>query len=183
MAVRDRSGNPLHVVFSSIEPLLERVMCAPLRVPKGVLHNHNSCMQHESLVKWLVDVGLPPGAGVSADNSVAGELVLTVFACRTCSLDLFDPVCKGDLTYFQSSLSSGISFDSGRTFPGLCVSFPVVRSGPGAARTILLFDIISARTSKQSLVVRTTMEIGCYFLFVQDQTKTSSSSTSVSSFL
>jgi hypothetical protein len=50
-----------------------------------------------------------------------------------------------------------------------------VRSGPGAARTILLFHIISARPSKQPRMVRTflkvCMELGSYFLFL----KTSSS--------
>jgi len=50
-----------------------------------------------------------------------------------------------------------------------------VRSGPGAARTILLFHIISARPSKQPLMVRTFlkvyMELGSYFLFLQEQTK------------
>jgi hypothetical protein len=50
-----------------------------------------------------------------------------------------------------------------------------VRSGPGAARTILLFHIISARPSKQPRVVRTFlkvyMELGSYFLFLQEQVK------------
>ena len=50
-----------------------------------------------------------------------------------------------------------------------------MRSGPGAARTILLFHIISARPSKQSLMVRTFlkvyMELGSYFLFLQEQIK------------
>jgi len=50
-----------------------------------------------------------------------------------------------------------------------------VRSGPGAARTILLFHIISARPSKQPPMVRTFlkvyMEIGSYFLFLQEQNK------------
>ena len=54
-----------------------------------------------------------------------------------------------------------------------------VRSGPGVARTILLFHIISARPSKQSRMVLTFlkvyMEIGSYFLFLQEQSKTSSS--------
>jgi hypothetical protein len=49
------------------------------------------------------------------------------------------------------------------------------RSGPGAARTILLFHIISARPSKQPLMVRTFlkvyMELGSYFLFLQEQKK------------
>jgi hypothetical protein len=48
-----------------------------------------------------------------------------------------------------------------------------VRSGPGSARTILLFHIISARPSKQPLMVRTFlkvyMELGSYFLFLQEQ--------------
>jgi hypothetical protein len=34
-----------------------------------------------------------------------------------------------------------------------------VRSGPGSARTILLFHIISARPSKQSRMVRTFLQI------------------------
>jgi hypothetical protein len=50
-----------------------------------------------------------------------------------------------------------------------------VRSGPGAVRTILLFHIISARPSKQPLMVRTFlkvyMELGSYFLFLQEQIK------------
>jgi hypothetical protein len=50
-----------------------------------------------------------------------------------------------------------------------------VRSGPGAARTILLSHIISARPSKQPLMVRTFlkvyMELGSYFLFLQEQIK------------
>ena len=45
-----------------------------------------------------------------------------------------------------------------------------VRSGPGAARTILLFHIISARPCKQPRVVRTFLkvytELGSYFLFL-----------------
>jgi hypothetical protein len=49
------------------------------------------------------------------------------------------------------------------------------RSGPGAARTILLLHIISARPSKQPRMVRTFlkvyMEIGSYFLFLQEQIK------------
>jgi hypothetical protein len=43
-----------------------------------------------------------------------------------------------------------------------------VRSGPGEARTILLLHIISARPSKQPLMVRTLlrvyMELGSYFV-------------------
>jgi hypothetical protein len=50
-----------------------------------------------------------------------------------------------------------------------------VRSGPGAARTILLLHIISARPSKQPRMVRTFlkvyMELGSYFLFLQEQIK------------
>jgi hypothetical protein len=41
-----------------------------------------------------------------------------------------------------------------------------VRSGPGAARTILLFHIISARPSKQPLMVRTFLKVyGAWLLF------------------
>ena len=52
----------------------------------------------------------------------------------------------------------------------------VVRSGTGEARTILLLlHIISVRTSKQPLMVRTLlkvyMELGSYFLFLQEQIK------------
>ena len=50
-----------------------------------------------------------------------------------------------------------------------------MRSGPGAARTILLFHIISARPSKQPRMVRTFlkvyMELGSFFLFLQEQIK------------
>ena len=50
-----------------------------------------------------------------------------------------------------------------------------MRSGPGSARTILLFHIISASPSKQPLMVRTflkvCMELGSYFLFLQEQIK------------
>ena len=50
-----------------------------------------------------------------------------------------------------------------------------MRSGPGAARTILLFHIISARASKQPLMVHTFlkvyMELGSHFLFLQEQIK------------
>ena len=46
-----------------------------------------------------------------------------------------------------------------------------VRSRPGAARTILLSHIISARPSKQPLMVCTFlkvyMELGFYFLFLR----------------
>ena len=50
-----------------------------------------------------------------------------------------------------------------------------MRSGPGAARNILLVHTISARPSKQPLMVRTFrkvyMELGSYFLFLQEQIK------------
>ena len=50
-----------------------------------------------------------------------------------------------------------------------------VRSGPGEARTILLLHIISVRPSKQQLMVRTFLkvylELGSYFLFLQEQIK------------
>ena len=50
-----------------------------------------------------------------------------------------------------------------------------MRSGPGEARTILLLHIISVRPSKQPLMVRTFlkvyMELGSYFLFLQEQVK------------
>jgi len=50
-----------------------------------------------------------------------------------------------------------------------------VRSWPGEARTILLLRIISARPSKQPLMVRTFlevyMELSSYFLFLQEQIK------------
>jgi hypothetical protein len=50
-----------------------------------------------------------------------------------------------------------------------------VRSGPGGARIILLLHIISARPSKQPLMVRTFlkvyMELGSSFLFLQEQIK------------
>ena len=50
-----------------------------------------------------------------------------------------------------------------------------MRSGPGAARTILLSHIISARPSKQPRMVRTFlkvyMELDSYFLFLQEQIK------------
>ncbi len=47
-----------------------------------------------------------------------------------------------------------------------------VRSGPGAARTILLVNIISARPSKQPLVVRTFLKVyGAWLLcFVSART-------------
>ena len=48
-----------------------------------------------------------------------------------------------------------------------------MRSGPGEARTILLLHIISVRPSKQPLMVPTFlkvyMEIGSFFLFLQEQ--------------
>ena len=50
-----------------------------------------------------------------------------------------------------------------------------MRSGTGEARTILLLHIISVRPSKQPLMVRTFlkvyMELGSYFLFLQEQIK------------
>ena len=50
-----------------------------------------------------------------------------------------------------------------------------MRSRPGAARTILLSHISSARPSEQPLRVRTFlkvyMELGFYFLFLQEQIK------------
>ena len=50
-----------------------------------------------------------------------------------------------------------------------------MRSRPGAARTILVFHIISARPPKQPRMVRTFlkvyMELGFYFLFLQEQIK------------
>ena len=50
-----------------------------------------------------------------------------------------------------------------------------MRSRQGAARTILLAHIISARPSKQPLMVRTFpkvyMELDFYFLFLQEQIK------------
>ena len=50
-----------------------------------------------------------------------------------------------------------------------------MRSGPGSARTILLFHIICARPSKQPRMVRTFlkvyMDLGSYFLFLQEQIK------------
>ena len=58
-----------------------------------------------------------------------------------------------------------------------------MRSGPGDARTILLLHIIRVRPSKQPRMVRTflnvDMELGSYFLFLQEQIKTSSSGDSV----
>ncbi len=49
------------------------------------------------------------------------------------------------------------------------------RGGPGEARTMLLLQIISARPSKQPLMVRTLLkiyvELGSYFLFLQEQIK------------
>ena len=56
-----------------------------------------------------------------------------------------------------SSLHSGIEFGRSRTGSGLRGGEEEggVRSGPGAARTILLFHIINARPSKQPRMVRT----------------------------
>jgi uncharacterized membrane protein len=49
------------------------------------------------------------------------------------------------------------------------------QSRPGEARTILLLHIISVRPSKQPLMVTTFlkvyMELGSYFLFLQEQIK------------
>jgi hypothetical protein len=54
-----------------------------------------------------------------------------------------------------------------------------VRSRPGEARTILRLHIISARPSKQPLVVRTFlkvyMELGSYFVSARTNKKLSSS--------
>jgi hypothetical protein len=79
---------------------------------------------------------------------------------------------------FGSSLHSGIEFGRSRTGKGSLGGEEEgggVRSGPGAARTILLFHIISARPSKQPRMVRTFlkvyMEFGSYFLFPQEQIK------------
>jgi hypothetical protein len=51
----------------------------------------------------------------------------------------------------------------------------LVDCGPGEARTILLLHIIIVRPSKQPLMVRTFlkvyMELGSYFLFLQEQIK------------
>jgi hypothetical protein len=58
----------------------------------------------------------------------------------------------------SSSLYSGIEFGRSRTGEGSSGGEEEgdgVRSGPGAARTILLFHIISARPSKQPRMVRT----------------------------
>ena len=50
-----------------------------------------------------------------------------------------------------------------------------MKSGPGEATTILLLHIICVSPSKQLLMVRTFlkvyMELGSYFLFLQEQTK------------
>ena len=77
-----------------------------------------------------------------------------------------------------SSLHSGIEFGRSRTGKGSSGGEEEgggVRSGPGAARTILRFHIISARPSKLPLMVRTFlkvyMELGSYFLFLQEQIK------------
>ncbi len=70
---------------------------------------------------------------------------------------------------------------STRSAPQLAGSPPIttyhhgVRSGPGEVRTILLSHIISATPSKQPLMVCTFlkvyMELGSYFLFLQEQIK------------
>ena len=76
-----------------------------------------------------------------------------------------------------SSLHSGIEFGRSRTGKGSWGEEEGggVRSGPGTARTILLFHIISARPSKQTLMIRTflkvCMELGSYFLSLQEQIK------------
>ena len=41
----------------------------------------------------------------------------------------------------------------------LCRMSSLHRSGPGAARTILLFHIVSARPAKQPLMVRTFLKV------------------------
>ncbi len=49
-----------------------------------------------------------------------------------------------------------------------------MRSGPGAARTILLFHTISARPSKQPLMLNTFLKVyeaRLLFLFLQEQIK------------
>jgi hypothetical protein len=55
-----------------------------------------------------------------------------------------------------------------------------VSSGPEAARTILLSHVISARPSKQPLMViaslKVYVELGSYFCFCKNKQKTSSSS-------
>jgi hypothetical protein len=79
-----------------------------------------------------------------------------------------------------SSLHSGIEFGRSRTGKGSSGGGEEgsgVRSGPGAARTILLFHIIIARPSKHPLMVRTStflkvyMDLVSYFLFLQEQVK------------
>ena len=75
------------------------------------------------------------------------------------------------LTYDGNPL--GVSRTGARQADGsLGWSWGGVRSGPGAARTILLFHIISARPSKQPRMVRTFlkvyMDLGSYFLFLQE---------------
>jgi hypothetical protein len=55
------------------------------------------------------------------------------------------------------------------------VSVRTIKEGSSEARTILLLHIISVRPSKQPLMVRTFlkvfMELGSYFLFLQEQIK------------
>jgi hypothetical protein len=61
-----------------------------------------------------------------------------------------------------SSLHSGIEFGRNRTGEGSSGGKEEgagVRSGPGAARTILLFHILSARPSKQPRMVRTFLKV------------------------
>jgi hypothetical protein len=76
-------------------------------------------------------------------------------------------VSKRDLIRHPASAS--------RNFSGQPASASRNVSGPGEARTILLLHIISVRPSKQLLMVRTFlkvyMELGSYFLFLQEQIK------------
>ena len=62
----------------------------------------------------------------------------------------------------SSFLHSGIEFGRSRTGEGSSGGEEEggsVRSGPGAARTILLFHIISASPSKRTLMVRTFLKV------------------------
>ena len=68
-------------------------------------------------------------------------------------LDLTVPALPS-ASFSGSSLHSGIEFGRSRTGEGCSGGEEEgggVRSGPGAARTILLFHIISARPPKQPL--------------------------------
>ena len=58
-----------------------------------------------------------------------------------------------------SSLHSGIEFGRSRTGEGSSEEGGGVRSGPGAARTILLFHTISASPPKQPRMVRTFLKV------------------------